>query len=188
MLLLAVATGSFGQQKKSTGLSLKDRKLTVNQHALFIEVGGSAYIYSFNYETLILNRGITRWYGRLGLEWLPMKQADRIIHFPIMTSVAFLKKRWQPEIGFGALFRLNFDPGLGFGEGFYFTDPPTNIFFTPTFGVRWHSKPNDYNETWLLKIAFTPLLGMDVFTGSSYFQPWAGVSFGRTWSGRGRKK
>jgi len=183
-----VTVSSFSQEKKSKGLSLRDRKLTVNQHGLFIELAGSAYAYSFNYETLILNRGITRWYGRLGFEWLPIKQADRIIHFPVMTSAAFLRTRWQPEVGFGALFRLNFDPGLGFGDGFYFTDPPTNIFLTPRIGVRWHSKPNDFNETWLVKIAFTPLLGMDVFTGNSYFHPWAGISFGKTWSRRDRKK
>ena len=179
----------MAQQKgKSKGMSLADRKARINQHSIFIEFGGSGYYYTVNYETLLLNRKGVRWYGRTGLEWLPVKQADHTIHFPIMSSITFLKSKWQPEIGFGALVRMNFDPGVAFGEGYYLTDPPTNIFLTPTIGVRYISKPNDHNETWLFKLAFTPLLGMDVFSNGSYFMPWAGISVGRSWSNRNRKK
>lgn len=188
ILSVAFLSCALAQEKKSKGLSLKDRKVKINQHAFFLEAGGSGFIYSFNYETLLLNRGTTRWYARLGMEWLPFKHADKLLHFPLLTSVTFGRSRWQPEVGFGALFRINLDPGTAFGEGYFLTEPPTNIFLTPTLGVKWISKADEYGDTWMMKFGFTPLLGMDIFAGRSYFQPWAGISFGRTWSNHNRKK
>ncbi|MGB1316970.1 MAG: hypothetical protein ACPG5W_02120, partial [Flavobacteriales bacterium] len=112
---------------------------------------------------------------------------DRLIHFPLGVNFTIGQKRHRAEAGLAALFRMNFDPGVGFGEGFYLTNPPTRIFIAPSVGYRYHHKPNEWGESFFLRATFTPLIGMDVFQNQPYFLPHAGISIGRTWSNQNRK-
>jgi hypothetical protein len=159
-----------------------------NDHTFYIEFGGSAYYYSVNYERKLLFRKQVAWFARLGFEYIPIKPADMTVHIPLASNVVLFKKKHRLELGIGALFRLDFSPGVGFGEGFYLTTPPTRIFITPMVGYRYISKPNDYGETFIIRVTFTPLMGMDVFNNGPYFLPHAGISVGRTWSRINKKR
>ena len=158
-----------------------------NNHVMYVELGGSAYIYSINYERLLLHKNKFAMFARLGIEYIPVGTADKLLHFPLGTNITFGERKHRAEVGFSALFRLDFDPGVGFGEGFYLTDPPTRIFLVPSLGYRFHAKPNEWGETFFLRVTFTPIIGMDVFQSKPYFLPHAGISIGRTWSNQNRK-
>ena len=155
-------------------------------HVFHLELGGTGYLYSLNYERKLLQRGFFCMFGRLGLEYLPIERADRMIHLPLGAAFTLGNKKSRAELGLAALFRIDFSP-VGFGEGFYFTNPPTRIFLSPSVGWRFHAKPNEYGESFLLRVMFTPLIGMDVFDSMPYFMPHAGISVGRTWNSDRRK-
>ena len=157
-------------------------------HALYLELGGTGYYYTLNYERKLLQRSAFAMFARVGLEYLPVRQADKMIHIPLGASFTFGQRKHRFETGLAALFRIDFNPGVGFGEGFYLTNPPTRIFISPSFGWRFHAKPNEYGESFFLRVMFTPLLGMDVFQSNPYFLPHGGISIGRTWNNPNRKK
>lgn len=182
MLLLMSASAS------AQNLYVKGVQKGTPDHAAYLELGGTAYYYSLNYERKLLQRGTFALFARLGLEYLPMRQADRMIHIPFGGNMTFGQKKSRIELGMAALFRIDFNPGVGFGEGFYLTDPPTRIFLAPSVGWRFHAKPNEYGESFFLRVGFTPLIGMDVFQSLPYFLPHGGISVGRTWNNPNRKK
>jgi hypothetical protein len=182
LFFLLVSLFSFSQ------ISLQDKNRNLNRNNFYLELGGSAYYYSANYELLLVKSSATALFGRIGLEYLPIRDADRMIHFPLAANLTIGKKRSKLEIGMGALFRLDFSPNNVGGEGYYLTDPPTRIFMAPFLGWRWHSKPNEYGEQFLLRVGFTPLLGMNVFTNTPFMVPWGGVSIGRTWQNNWKKR
>lgn len=167
---------------------LQDQNRTLNRNVFYLELGGSAYYYSANYEKLIVKSNFTALFARIGFEYLPIRDADRMVHLPLAANVLFGKGRGKVEAGFGALFRLDFSLNNVGGDGYYLTDPPTRIFMAPVVGYRWHSKPNEYGEHFLLRFTFTPLLGMNVFTNQPFFVPWGGISIGRTWQNNEPKK
>jgi len=169
-------------------ISLQDKNRVLNRNNVYLELGGSAYYYSVNYEKLIVKSNFTALFARLGLEYLPIRDADRIVHFPLAANLLLGSKRGKLEIGVGALFRLDFSENNVGGEGYYLTDPPTRIFMAPVLGYRWHSKPNEYGEQFMMRFVFTPLLGMNVFTDTPFFVPWAGISIGRTWQNNEPKR
>ncbi len=158
-----------------------------NNHVMYLEFGGAGYIYSVNYERLLLHRKTFAMFARVGFEYIPFGYADRLVHFPLGTNFTFGQKKHRFEAGLAALFRMNFDPGVGFGEGFYLTNPPTRIFIAPSAGYRFHAKPNEWGESFFLRVTFTPIIGMDVFQSKPYFLPHGGISIGRTWSNQNRK-
>lgn len=158
-----------------------------NTHVMYLEIGGAGYYYTVNYERILLHKNKFAMFARIGFEYIPFGGADKLIHFPIGANVTFGEKKHRMEAGFAALFRMNFDPGVGFGEGFYLTEPPTRIFLAPSAGYRFHAKPNEWGETFFLRITFTPIIGMDVFDSKPYFLPHAGISIGRTWNNQNRK-
>ncbi|MBL4586103.1 MAG: hypothetical protein JKX84_03470 [Flavobacteriales bacterium] len=158
-----------------------------NDHVLYLEFGGAAYFYSVNYERLLFHKNKYTLFGRLGFEYIPFGSADRMIHFPIGANFTIGERKHRLELGLAALFRMNFDPGVGFGEGFYLTNPPTRIFIAPSAGWRFHVKPNEWGETFFLRVTFTPIIGLDVFQDKPYFLPHFGVSVGRTWNNQNRK-
>lgn len=158
-----------------------------NKHILYLELGGTAYYYSVNYERLLFGKSKFAGFARAGLEYLPIKGADRIIHFPIGANFTYGQRKHRAEVGLAALFRMNFSPGVGFGDGFYLTNPPTRIFLAPALGYRFHAKPNEWGSTFFLRVTFTPIIGMDVFEDKPYFLPHAGISIGRTWDNQNRK-
>lgn len=180
--LLMYATNARAQSEDIKPILSADLLNKTNDHAFYIELGGSAYYYSVNYERKLLLRNKVAWFARLGFEYIPIKPADYTVHLPLTSQVVLFKKKHRLELGMGALFRIDFGSGVGFGEGFYLTNPPTRIFFTPIVGYRYVSRPNDYGETFLIRISFTPLLGMNVFSNQPFFLPHAGISIGRTWS------
>ncbi len=169
-------------------ISLQDKNRTLNRNNVYLELGGSGYYYSVNYERILMRTGYTALFARLGFEYIPIRGADRIVHLPLAANLLLGKKRGKIEIGFGALFRLDFSQNNIGGDGYYLTNPPTRIFMTPMIGYRWHSKPNEYGEQFMLRFSFTPLLGMNVFSNTPFFVPWAGISIGRTWQNNEPKR
>ncbi len=169
-------------------ISLQDKNRNINRNNVYLELGGTGYFYSVNYELLIVKSSATALFGRIGLEYLPIRDADRMIHLPLAANLLLGKKRSKLEIGFGALFRLDFSQNNVGGEGYYLTNPPTRIFMAPVLGWRWNSKPNEYGEQFMIRATFTPLLGMNVFSNTPFFVPWGGISIGRTWQNNEPKK
>lgn len=182
IIVLTVASSGFAQ------ISLQDKNRNVNRNNVYLELGGSGYYYSVNLEKLIVKSSYTALFARLGLEYIPIRDADRILHIPVGANLLLGDKRGKLEVGIGALFRLDFSQNNIGGEGYYLTSPPTRIFMAPVLGYRWHSKPNEYGEQFMLRFAFTPLLGMNVFTGTPFFVPWAGISIGRSWQNNEPKR
>lgn len=158
-----------------------------NKHVVYLELGGTAYYYSANYERLIFNKKAFAGFARVGFEYLPIEGADKLIHFPVGANFTYGQKKHRLEVGLAALFRMNFDPGVGFGDGFYLTNPPTRIFMAPSIGWRFHARPNEWGSSFFMRVAFTPIIGMDVFDDRPYFLPHAGVSIGRTFNNQNRK-
>ena len=175
-------------QKKTEGMSLHDKNRNTNKHGFYLELGGSAFIYSANYERLLAKTNSTALFARVGLQYIPIMKAQSVVHIPVAANMVFGQKRVKLELGAGALFRIDFNPIAG--EGFYLTTPPTQIFLTPVLGLRYFSKRNEYGECFMMRFSFTPLIGMNVFSNpftsgaAPYFLPYAGISFGRTWGGR----
>jgi hypothetical protein len=206
MILLKQRLNSLGLQKRQLLVSLfflfslffgindaTAQKLAVgaekgtNNHVLYLEMGGTGYYYTVNYERLLLNKQRFGLFARVGFEYIPFYGADRLIHFPLGVNLTYGERKHRLEGGFAALFRMNFDKNVGFGEGFYLVNPPTRIFFCPSVGYRFHAKPNEWGETFFLRVTFTPIIGMDVFNDKPYFLPHAGISIGRTWNNQNRK-
>ncbi len=176
-------------QKKTEGISLHDKNRNTNPHGFYIELGGSAFIYSANYERLIIKSNNLALFGRVGFQYIPIMKAQSVVHLPIAANLVVGQKRIKLEIGAGALFRIDFNPIAG--DGFYLTTPPTRIFLTPVLGLRYFSKRNEYGEYFMMRLTLTPLIGMDVFSNpingyrsAPNILPFAGISFGKTWGGR----
>lgn len=174
------------QQAHAQKLAVGAEKGT-NNHIIYIELGGAGYYYTVNYERLLFSKQKVGLFARIGFEYIPFGGGDKLIHFPIGANFTYGQRKHRLEAGFAALFRMDFSPGVGFGEGFYLTDPPTRIFLTPSVGYRFHAKPNEWGETFFLRVTFTPIIGMDVFQSKPYFLPHAGISIGRTWNNPNRK-
>jgi hypothetical protein len=188
VILSGKATCSFSQGK-GEGMSLQDKNRNTNPHAFYIELGGSAVIYSANYERLLVKTNNTALFARVGLQYIPLKRAQSVIHIPLAANWILGQKRIKAEIGMGALFRIDFNPIAG--DGFYLTTPPTRIFLTPVLGLRYFSKRNEYGEYFMLRLSLTPLIGMNVFANPAdnssslpAILPFAGISIGKTWGGR----
>ena len=182
VLLLAFAVGKSDAQNLAIGAAKG-----TNKHIVYLELGGTSYFYSVNYERIFFHKKAFAGFARVGFEYLPIEGADRIIHFPLVFNFTYGQKKHRLEAGFAALFRMNFDPGVGFGEGFYLTKPPTRIFLSPSIGWRFHARPNEWGSSFFMRIAFTPIIGMDVFQSQPYFLPHAGISIGRTFNNQNRK-
>lgn len=188
-LVLLISFSFFLISTKNTNaqkLAVGSEKGT-NNHVLYLELGGSAYYYSVNYERLLFHKNKYGLFARIGLEYIPFGDADKLLHFPLGFNMTWGDKKHRIEAGLSALFRMDFSPGVGFGEGFYLTDPPTRIFLAPSAGWRFHAKPNEWGESFFLRATFTPIIGLDVFNDRPYFLPHVGVSVGRTWSNQNRK-
>jgi hypothetical protein len=185
-LLFILIVGFSAFDSSAQKLAIGAAKGT-NTHVVYLEVGGTGYYYSVNYERIFFHKHAFAGFARVGFEYLPIEGADRIIHFPLGFNLTYGQKKHRLEAGFAALFRMNFDPGVGFGEGFYLTDPPTRIFLSPSIGWRFHAKPNEWGSSFFMRVAFSPIIGMDVFQNKPYFLPHAGISIGRTFNNQNRK-
>jgi len=176
MFLLMMCFSAFSQ------IYLTDKNRHVNQSTVYLEVGGTGYYYSMNYEHLLWrNKSSLSLFGRAGLEYIPFKVAEMALHIPAGVNMVIGGKKSAFEFGADALFRINFS-NAATGEGFYLTNPPTRIFFCPIVGYRYYSKPNEYGETFLLRVTFSPLIGFNVFSDQPFVKYWAGISIGKTWT------
>jgi hypothetical protein len=187
-LVTVVLLCGLWSQSLAQNLYAKGGNKGTPDHVAYLELGGTAYLYSLNYELKVLQRSAFALFGRIGFEYLPVRQADMMVHLPLGAAMTIGQRKHRFEAGMAALFRIDFSPGVGFGEGFYLTDPPTRIFLSPSLGWRFHAKPNEYGESFFLRVMFTPLIGMDVFQDQPYFLPHGGISVGRTWNNPNRKK
>lgn len=173
-------------QSNAQNLAIGAAKGT-NKHIVYLEAGGTGYFYSVNYERLVFNKSAFAGFARVGIEYIPFNKADRLVHFPLGMNFTYGQKKHRAEVGLAALFRMNFDPGVGFGEGFYLTNPPTRIFLAPSVGWRFHARPNEWGSSFFMRVTFTPIIGMDVFQNQPYFLPHGGISIGRTFDNQNRK-
>lgn len=163
-------------------ISLSDRNRHVNQSAAYLELGGTGFYYSVNYEHLLArNKRNLSLFGRAGIEYLPIKVAEMVLHLPVGANMVFGRTRSNFELGMHALFRLDFSRAAT-GDGYYLSNPPTRIFFSPQAGYRFYSKPNEYGETLIIRANFTPLIGFNVFSNQPFVKYWAGISIGKTWT------
>jgi len=178
-LILLLPFSSFSQQP-AKATDFKDKKREIDKNNAYLELGGSAYFYSLNYERLLIASKYFAFFGRGGMEYLFIRGTDKIIHFPLSINMLIGKKHSFLEMGAGALFRLDFS-GEAMGEGYFISNPPTRIFFTPCIGYRFMSGKNDNDETFMFRITISPLFGMNVFSNTPSFIPWGGVSIGKTW-------
>ena len=80
-------------------ISLQDKNRNINRNNVYLELGGTGYYYSINYELLIVKSSSTALFGRIGFEYLPIRDADRMIHFPLAANLLLGKKRSKLEIG-----------------------------------------------------------------------------------------
>ncbi len=163
-------------------ISLTNRNRHINQSAVYLEAGGTGFIYSVNYEHLLTrNKKKLSLFGRVGIEYLPIKVAEAVLHLPAGFNMILGRRSSNFELGLNALFRVDFSRNVT-GDGFYISNPPTRIFFSPIAGYRWYSKPNEYGETVMVRLTFTPLIGLDVFSDQPFVKYWAGISIGKTWT------
>lgn len=186
LVLAASLIISFSQSVVAQNLAIGAAKGT-NKHIVYLEAGGTGYFYSVNYERLVFNKSAFAGFARVGIEYIPFNKADRLVHFPVGMNFTYGQKKHRAEVGLAALFRMNFDPGVGFGEGFYLTNPPTRIFLAPSVGWRFHARPNEWGSSFFMRVTFTPIIGMDVFQNQPYFLPHGGISIGRTFDNQNRK-
>ena len=178
-LFLLLPFLSFSQDISKAN-AFKDKKRALDKNNVYLELLGSGYYYSVNYERLIVASKAIAIFGRGGIEYLFFKGMDKVIHFPLAVNILVGKKHSFLEIGAGALLRFDFS-GNAAGDGYYLTTPPTKIIFTPVLGYRFMSERNSYGETVMFRITFTPLLGMNVFNNTPYLVPSVGISIGKTW-------
>ncbi|MFI5221161.1 MAG: hypothetical protein ACHQK8_02460 [Bacteroidia bacterium] len=93
-------------------LQAQDEKPYVDPGGLnnwFVEMGGSAFFYSFNYEKLLFRSENTQWVGRVGLGYNPVSAVllnkipldPHTIMAPFTTSFLFGKRKEKFELGLG---------------------------------------------------------------------------------------
>jgi hypothetical protein len=153
LILIGNSLGAFSQGK-GDGISLHDKNRNTNPHAFYLELGGSSVIYSANYERLLVKSNKTALFARVGLQYIPLKRAQSVIHFYLTTPPTriFL----TPVLGIRYFSKRN-----DYGEYFMM-----RLSFTPLFGMNVFANPAD-NSSSLPAIL-----------------PFAGISFGKTWGGR----
>jgi len=106
LLLLSVVSDLQAQR-----LAVDGEKGT-NYHVMYVELGGTGYFYSVNYERLLLSRGKFGLVARLGFEYIPIKGADKLIHIPVGGNMTWGNRKHRIEAGMAALFRLDFYPSI----------------------------------------------------------------------------
>mgnify|MGYP001596852598 CR=1 FL=1 len=178
-LFLFLPFFSFSQEINKAN-AFKDKKRVLDKNNVYLELLGSGYYYSINYERLIVASKAVAFFGRGGIEYLFFKGMDKVVHFPLAVNMLIGKKKHFLEMGAGALLRLDFS-GDAVGDGYYLTTPPTRIIFTPVLGYRFMSARNSYGETVMVRVMATPLIGMNVFDNTPNIIPSFGLSIGKTW-------
>ena len=136
------------------------------KNSIYIELLGSAWAGSINYERCLFAKSNYAINGRVGLFAYPSVYPGWFVFIPILVNYQFnIKKVTSFEIGAGQLFI----PGLHLNE--------YNVNLIGNFGLRLIIRKN-----FLIKINFTPQLfyfnKKYYFIKDQNFIPWGGVSFG----------
>lgn len=131
-------------------------------NTIYIEYGGVAGLYSLNFDRILMRAGGVHGVGaRLGASWFPLTDAGDVSFFAIPVNLVYLygRKEHKLEVNMGVVSRI----ATGMGRREVLT------VIAPSAGYRFQMRESDFN----LRIMFTPLL-------SSRFQPWGGISLGRS--------
>lgn len=141
------------------------------RNAIYLEVGGTAVVYSVNYDRILSDRKKWKTGGRLGLSFLNPSFNDSRFLAEAYTLKAFKNRRNSYlELGMAFLYRT---PRLLI-EATQLKDSPASG-LSPRIGVRFQKAEGG----WLTRIGFTPNFSWQ--SGDPLkIAPWAGFSIGRS--------
>lgn len=161
--------------------SVLAQTLPYPRQSVFVEAGGNGLGYSLNYERS-LNRSLA---VRLGGSWLRLteqgsRKRQALVTVPVMISYLLQFGASAHHAEFGAGISLLYATG-DLTENDRTTDLFPNL--TGTVGYRYQHPAGGL----LLKVGFTPFLGMRTLTDNGGFafaplgsrlQPWGGIGIG----------
>ena len=165
LILLSCSHLSIAQRADSSTTHFAAR------NAVYLEVGGTAVVYSLNYDRLFSDRKKWKKGARLGIGFLNASLHDsRLVGE--LYALKPLKNHQDRyfELGIGALYR---SPRI-VSETSGITDSPA-IGLSPRVGIRFQ-KPG---PGWIFRLAFTPVFSKQADSPVK-IAPWAGFSIGRS--------
>lgn len=149
--------------------------------AVFVELLGTAGVYSLNYDTRLKKGKRNGWGARLGFSYLNINDSSRFgelsartIAIPVELNYLFGKRRSALELGIGITYVSSRYQGNAYtyndvdfigGEPFNITS--NGLFASVIIGYRYRSVDNGF----LFRLGFMPIVIPEVF-------PAIGVSFG----------
>lgn len=138
------------------------------KNQFYLELGGNAIIYSFNYERMITDNFSLR--GGIGISPTLGLVEGTFIFIPITGSFLLGSNTSKLEIGLG----VTYFSGKETEFFSYEVDSETKskLFITGILGYRYVSSGG-----FIFRVAFTPLYNPDK-TEDSKFLPWGALSFG----------
>ncbi len=157
-ILVTISNTAWGQTSNP---------LQIHRKNIFsIEVLGHGFIYSINYERILLqkNRFITT--GQIGLSYYPKNSGIIPIWVPITLNQLFrVKQNHFAEIGFGKLL----------GDDFIQYDPtvPVDQYLLDDWVFKLGYRFQSDSSRWVFKLAYTP-----IFMDKTDYIHWGGLGVG----------
>lgn len=145
-----------------TALAAAGEYYDESKNALFIELLGTAGLYSLNYDRVLVTIRDRHHLGvRAGLSLVPVDTLNVRLPLVLPVTVNYLMgpRAHKLEVGAGIVTRIQFD-----GDW----TPQPSVFPAANLCYRYHNYENEFH----FRIGFTPLF----FDG---FGPWFGLSLGR---------
>ncbi|MBS4013910.1 MAG: hypothetical protein KGZ97_09180 [Bacteroidetes bacterium] len=135
----------------------------INNHSIYLEIGGNAGLYSLNYDVNYYSKNINSFGGRFGLAVIPSSTLPSVFPFEIYGLL-------------GKTYHF-IEYGLGYTQIFYLVDQslnPSSIILA-RLGYRYQKRQKGI----MYRIGFTPILknATDKF-GVFRLTPFAGISIG----------
>lgn len=128
----------------------------IRKNSLYLELGGSSMLYSFNYDRLI-----------------PL---SRSIKLTVGAGMEYVTQLTVNEVNYGAAYCITPSANLLFGSSSHHLETGVSVFthtssstLIPALRLGYRYQPR--NGGFLFRAGLTPLFG---------FIPWGGVSFGYT--------
>ncbi len=165
------------------GMMSQDSSL-VKKNTFFVEVGGSSYWYSLNYDRILKNQRKIRLSGRIGIMYIPpLAEPRQYIGIPLEFSWLKGSPPNHFEIGIGVTTILD---AIMYPDSlrFYSLILQSSL----RIGYRFQKSEGGF----FFKAGITPIIFMDFFLGSNdpnlivinprdfFILPWAGVAAGWT--------
>lgn len=167
LLFFFCSSAGLAQNTDSTATRFKAR------NSVYLEVAGTAVVYSLNYDRILSDRKKWKFGGRVGFALLNFSLYDSRVVGEFYTLKA-LKNRQDRylEFGLGALYRA---PRLIY-EIPRTTDTPT-IALIPRVGLRWQPLASGT----IVRVGATPTFIIDIEKSYAVrVTPWAGFAIGRS--------